>query len=278
MEKIFFSFILLVSLHSIAQVNLPASSPVQTIKQDFGLGSIEVVYSRPSAKGRRVFGDLVQNGKLWRTGANEVSKIRFSDPVEIAGKKIDSGTYALYSIPNEENWEVILNKGVNNWGVDGYNENKDVTRFKIIPEKNKSNIETFTMQFEDVKAESCKLQLMWANKLISIPIATDIKSKMRAQIEAAMQTDKKPFWQAAQFYYEYEKNLPKAFDNVSKAANENPRAYWILLYKARIQKDLGDIKGAKATSAISLDLAKEAGNEDYVRMNQKLQKDLRGEN
>ncbi len=278
MKKIFFSFILLLSLHSFAQVNLPAPSPTQTIKQDFGLGSIEVIYSRPSAKGRRVFGDLVQNGKLWRTGANEATKIKFSDAVEIGGKKIDSGTYVLYSIPNEENWEIILNKGVNNWGVDGYNENKDVTRFKIVPEKIKNNIETFTMQFEDVKAETCKLQLLWANKLVSIPIATDIKSKIRTQIETAMQTDKKPFWQAAQFYYEYEKNLPKALDNVSKAVNENPKAYWIFLYKARIQKDLGDIKGAQATSAISLDLAKEAGNEDYVKMNQKLQKELKGEN
>lgn len=269
---------ILTSLNSLAQVKMPAPSPTQTIKQDFGLGNIEVIYSRPSAKGRTVFGDLVPNGKIWRTGANEATKIKFSDAVEIGGKKIDSGTYVLYSLPNEESWEIILNKGITNWGVDGYNENKDVTRFKIVPEKSKNNIETFTIQFEEIKPESCRLQLSWGNKIISIPIVTDIKSKIKAQIEAAMQTDKKPFWQAAQYYYEYEKNLPKALDNAGKAAAENPKAYWIFLYKARIQKDLGDIKGALATSGISLDLAKEAGNEDYVGMNKKLQKELKREN
>lgn len=269
---------IITSLNSFAQVKMPAPSPTQTIKQDFGLGNIEIIYSRPSAKGRTVFGDLVPNGKIWRTGANEATKIKFSDAVEIGGKKIDSGTYVLYSLPNEESWEIILNKGITNWGVDGYNENKDVIRFKIVPEKSKSNIETFTMQFEDIKAESCRLQLSWGNKIISIPIVTDIKSKIKAQIDAAMQSDKKPFWQAAQYYYEYEKNLPKALDNAGKAAAENPKAYWIFLYKARIQKDLGDIKGALATSGISLDLAKEAGNEDYVSMNKKLQKELKREN
>lgn len=278
MKKIFFLVTLFCSLYSYAQVKMPAPSPTQTIKQDFGLGSIEVIYSRPSAKGRRVFGDLVPNGKIWRTGANEATKIKFSDAIEIGGKKIDSGTYVLYAVPNEESWEVILNKGLTNWGVDGYNENKDVTRFKIVPEKTKTNVETFTMQFEDIKPESCKLQIAWGNKVISIPIVTDIKNKIKAQIEAAMQTDKKPFWQAAQYYYEYEKNLPKALDNAGKAATENPKAYWILLYKARIQKDLGDIKGALAASASSLDLAKEAGNDDYVKMNEKLQKELKAEN
>jgi hypothetical protein len=267
---VFFFFLL---NDSIGQVQFPAPSPTQTIKQDFGLGKIEVVYSRPSAKGRKVFGDLVPYGKLWRTGANATTKISFTDAVEIGGKKLDSGTYVLYTIPAEESWEVIINKGLNG-GVESYKESEDVVRFKAMPTK-ASKTETFTMQFADVKPESCELQLMWENKAIAIPINTNVKEKIRKQIEAAMQTDKKPYWQAAQFYNEYEKNLSKALDNVTKAIETNPKAFWMFLYKARIQKEMGDTAGALATSQTSLELSKEAKNDDYVRMNEKLQKDLK---
>jgi hypothetical protein len=257
-----------------AQVKMPAPSPTQTIKQDFGIGSIELTYSRPSAKGRKVFGDVVPDGKLWRTGANAATKIFFSEPVEISGKKLDSGTYVLYTIPNVDSWEIILNKGVNNSGVDGYKESEDVVRFKTEPVKTKSLVETFTMQFADVKPETCVLQLNWENKLVNIPIKTDFKEKVKTQIEAALLTDNKPYWQAAQFYNEYDKNLPKALENVSKAIEGNQKAFWMYLYKARIQKEMGDIAGALASSATSLSLAKEANNNDYVRMNEKLQKEL----
>jgi hypothetical protein len=269
---ILFSFFLLND--AVAQVQFPAPSPTQTIKQDFGLGRIEVVYSRPSAKGRKVFGDLVPYGKLWRTGANASTKISFSDAVEIGGKKIDSGTYVLYTIPAEESWEVIINKGLKNGGVEDYKESEDVAHFKVTPTK-AGKTETFTMQFADVKPESCALQLVWENKAVSIPINTNIKEKIRKQIDAAMLTDKKPYWQAAQFYNEYDKNLSKALENVTKATEANPKAYYMFLYKARIQKEMGDTAGALATSKTSLELSKEAKNDDYVRMNEKLQKDLK---
>lgn len=276
MKKIvgFFAGIILIA-SSTAQVKMPAPSPTQNVKQEFGIGNIELTYSRPSAKGRKVFGDLVPYDKLWRTGANAATKLLFTEPVEIAGKKVDSGTYALYSIPGVEAWEIIINKGIKNWGIDGYKESEDVIRFKVAPEKQKSNTETFTMQFTDVTPESCYLQIIWEKTIVNIPITTSFKEKVKQQIEAAMQTDKKPYWQAAQFYYEYEKNLSKALENVSKAAETNPKAFWVLLYKARIQKEMGDVAGALEASKKSKELAKEAGNDDYVRMNDKLQKELK---
>ena len=278
MKKLFLAVSVITALsigNSNAQVKMPAPSPTQTIKQDFGIGSIELTYSRPSAKGRKVFGDVVPDGKLWRTGANAATRISFSEPVEISGKKLDSGTYVLYTIPNQELWEIILNKGLKNSGVDGYKESEDVIRFKTEPSKNKSLVETFTMQFTDVKPESCNLQLMWENKIVNIPIAADFKEKVKTQIEAALLTDSKPYWQAAQFYNEYDKNLPKALENVSKAIEGNQKAFWMYLYKARIQKEMGDNAGALASSATSLTLAKEANNNDYVRMNEKLQKEIK---
>ena len=212
---------------------------------------------------------------MWRTGANAATRITFSDPVEIIGRKIDTGTYVLYTIPGLESWEVIINKGIKNEGLEGYKESEDIARFKVDPIKTKTKTELFTIQFADIKRDTCELQLIWEKKMIAIPIIINIKEKIRAQIEAAMHTDKKPYWQAAQFYNEYDRNLNKALENVSKATDANPKAYWMFLYKAKIQKEMGDKPGAIKSSNISLDLAKEAMNDDYIKMNQALQKSLK---
>lgn len=277
MKKILLSAIAVAgfTLASSAQVKMPAPSPTQTVKQEFGIGTITLTYSRPSAKGRKIYGDLVPYNKIWRTGANAATRIVFSDPVEIDGKKIDTGTYVLYTIPNVDSWEVILNKGLTNWGTDGYKESEDVVRFKVGSSKSKNKIETFTMEFADVTPTNCALEIKWEKTAVIIPIAANFKDKVKAQIEAAMQTDKKPYWQAAQFYNEYDNNLPKALENVTKAIGENDKAYWMWIYKAKIQKAMGDKEGAMASSKKSLDLATEAKNDDYVKMNKDLQKSLK---
>jgi len=272
---IFFGLAFLVTLTTTAQVKLPSPSTIQTIQQEFGMGTIEVTYSRPGAKGRKVFGDLVPYGKLWRTGANAATKLVFSESVELNGRKIDAGTYVLYTIPGEESWEIILNKGIKNLGTEGYKETEDVARFKVEPVKTKTKTELFTMQFANIEGAFCELQLMWEKKLITIVITANIKEKIRSQIDAAMLTDKKPYWQAAQFYYEYDMNLSKALENVNKASDANPTAYWIYLYKAKIQKDLGDNAGALKTSRTSMEFAKQAKADDYIKMNQAFQKTIK---
>ena len=262
-------------LLSSAQVKMPAPSPTQTLKQDFGIGNVELVYSRPSAKGRKIFGDLVPYAKLWRTGANAATKIIFSEPVEIGGKKLDTGTYVLYTIPGMDTWEVILNKGLGNWGTDGYKETEDVVRFKVEPMSMKKKLETFTMDFSDIKPDSCLLNIKWEKTIVSIPLVANFKDKVRTQIEAAMKNSKPPYWAAAQFYNEYDKNLPMALDNVTKAIDGNKEAFWMWIYKAKIQKEMGDMAGAMISSKKSMELAKAAKNDDYVKMNKDLQKTLR---
>ncbi len=275
MKKLLFAFSLLCTATiATAQLKMPAPSPSQTIKQDFALGSIEIIYSRPSIKGRKVFGDLVPYNAVWRTGANAATLIKFNDAVEIGGKKLDTGTYALYSIPNEGNWEIILNKGITNWGTE-YKQSEDVVRFKVNTMKMKEAVETFTMQFANIKPESCDLQIMWDKTVVSIPVTALIKDRMRASIEKAMMGDKKPYWNAAQFYNEYDKNSAKALENINAAVAQNPKAYYMWLYKAKIEKDMGDKKAAMASSQKSLMLAKEAKNEDYVKMNEDLMKKLK---
>jgi Protein of unknown function (DUF2911) len=259
----------------VAQVKMPQPSSTQTIKQDFGMGNIELTYSRPNIKGRIVFGDLVPYGKIWRTGANAATKLRFSDQVEIGGKKIDTGAYVLYTIPNKDNWEVILNKGLSNWGTNGYTDSADVVRFTVPSMKSKTKIESFTMQFANIKATSCELHIMWDKTAISIPISTNINDRLRAQIEKALQGDKKPYWSAAQFYNEYDNNKPRALEMCDGALKADAKAYWVWLYKAKLQNDLGDKAGALISSNKSLELAKEDKNDDYVKMNVDLQKKLK---
>ncbi len=277
MKRIFLSALAFIcfSFLSTAQVAMPAPSPTQTIKQGFGIGSVELTYSRPSAKGRKIFGDLVPYNKIWRTGANAATKLVLTEPLEIGGKKIDTGSYVLYTVPGVDSWEVILNKGLTNWGIDGYKESEDVARFKTVSMKSKDMVETFTMNFTNIGPESCSLDIMWDKTIVSISIKANFKDKVRAQIEAAMKTDKKPYWQAAQFYNEYDKNLPLALENCTKAIEANNKAYWMWIYKAKIQKETGDKAGALASSNKSLELAKEDKNDDYVKINVDFQKTLK---
>ena len=263
------------AVSAVAQVKMPQPSPTQTIKQEFGLGSIEVKYSRPAAKGRKVFGDLVPMNQLWRTGANGATIVRFTDAVEINGKKVDTGSYALYTIPGNESWEIILNKGISNWGVDGYKATDDVLRFKVTPTKVKNKLESFTIQIADIKPETCELQIMWEKTSVAISIKATIKAKIQAQLDEALKGDKKPYWQAAQFYNEYDNNPAKALTYANEAVKENPKAYWVWLYKAKLEKTLGDYKAAMASSTTSMQLAAEAKNADYVKMNKDLQKKLK---
>lgn len=277
MKKIVLSAIALTgfALLSMAQVKMPAPSPTQTLKQDFAIGTITLTYSRPTSKGRKIFGDLVPYNALWRTGANAATRIVFSDPVEIGGKKVDSGSYVLYTIPGVDSWEIILNKGLNNWGIDGYKETEDVVRFNVSPVKLKPQLESFTMEFSNVNPESCSLDIKWDKTSVSIPIVANFRDKVRAQIEAAMKGEKKPYWQAAQFYNEYDKNLTLALENATKAIEGNDKAFWMWIYKAKIQKEMGDKAGAMESSKKSLALATEAKNDDYVKMNKDLQKTLK---
>ncbi len=277
MKKLLFPLIAVscFSVVSTAQVKMPAPSPTQTVKQEFAIGSIELTYSRPAAKGRKIFGDLVPFNKIWRTGANAATRLVLTEPLEIGGKHVDTGTYVLYTIPGIDSWDIILNKGLKNWGTDGYKESEDVVKFRVEPMKMKDKVESFTMQFVDVKPESCELQIMWEKTVVAISIKADFKDKVRAQIEAAMQTDKKPYWQAAQFYNEYDRNLPKALENVNKELERNAKAFWIWIYKAKIQKEIGDTAGALESSKKSMELAKEAKNDDYVKINEDFQKGLK---
>jgi tetratricopeptide (TPR) repeat protein len=277
--KKFLFFFALVIITSVAytQVRMPAPSPTEFIRQDFGLSSIELTYSRPSLKGRKIIGVVEPWNVLWRTGANAATKITFNDAVKIGDVKLDSGSYAIYTIPQKNGtWQFIINKGYKNSGVTGYNESDDVLRMDVKAGKNAKQVETLTMQFGNILPESCVLNISWEDFNLAVPITTNIKDRVRAQLESALMSDKKPYWQAAQYYNDYENNKAKALEmiNMAIAQNSTPLFYQVY-YKAKLQKELGDKKGAIATAKQSLELSKAAKNDTYVLMNKKLIEEIK---
>ena len=176
LSSLFFSAFFAVS--GFSQVKTAAPSPTAYIKQDFALSSIELTYSRPGLKGRDVFGTLVHYDYLWRTGANAATKIKFNQPVTILGHSVDAGSYAIYTIPKKNNqWVFILNKGYSNSGLTGYKESDDLFRETVTATSIPAKIETFTMEFSNIKPESCELSLLWDNVRVNIPIKVDSKGK-----------------------------------------------------------------------------------------------------
>ncbi|WP_205510759.1 DUF2911 domain-containing protein [Longitalea arenae] len=256
-----------------AQLKTPAPSSTQTIKQDFGLGSIELAYSRPNIKGRKVFGDLVPFGKVWRTGANQATTLTFADEVTIGGKKIPAGKYGLLTIPDKGSWTIIITKQLDVTSPAAYKQENDVVRIQAKPESIKNKVETFTMQFANVKPTSIELHMMWDQTNVVLPITTEIDAKVMAQIDELMKKEdpkNHPYFGAAMYYMETGKDLNKALDWFNKAAEANPKAFWVMHQKANCLAKLGKKQEAIESANKSMELAKEAKNDDYVALNQKL--------
>ena len=251
-------------------LKVPSASPSQTIKQDFGLGSVEITYSRPAAKGRKVFGDLVPYGKMWRTGANAATTIKFSNDVKINNRDVKAGEYALYTIPGEQTWEFILNSVTTNWGISGYDRSKDVMRFFAPAQSSALKFENFTIFFDGVTSNEVMVSLAWENTIVTFPLSMDIDETVMAQIDNIFNKDNKPYYQAANYYYENDKDLKQALTWINKAIDQNPKAYWVMHLKAKIQAKSGDKAGAKASAEASTQLAREAKNDDYVALNRNL--------
>ena len=258
-------------------VNFPAASPACTLKQRVGLTDIEVVYSRPGVKGRTIFGGIVPYGQVWRTGANQATTISFSSPVKLEGVDIPAGKYALFTIPGENEWTVIINKNAAQWGSFQYNEKDDVTRFQVKPVTLAESIETFTIEFNHIRDESAVLNLVWDKAVVPIHLQVEVTSKLVPQIESAMAAPGKKsdnfYFQAATYYYNHDLDQTKALDWVNAGLADNPRfAYEMFHLKAQILAKQGDKPGAIAAAKESTELAikAEGSGSSFVKMNQDL--------
>jgi len=255
-----------------AQVKMPAPSPSQNIKQAFGLSEMIIDYSRPSVKGRVIFGDLVPYGAMWRTGANGATKITFGEDVKIEGNALPAGTYALYTIPNKDSWELMLYKDLTLGGnVANYKKENEALRFTVKPKVLNDKVETFSIDVTDMTSSSANVELTWEKTKVSFNVLVDdLDGKVMKGIQTNVIEDNRPYFQAANYYYENNKDLVKASEWVDKATAQNPKAYYMFMLKAKIQAKQGDKKGATATAQQVITLAKDAKNDDYVRMAEKV--------
>ena len=253
----------------------PQPSTTQIIKQNFALSAIELSYSRPNIKGRSVIGNLVPFGKVWRTGANGATTLTFGDDVTIGDKKIPAGKYGLLSIPDKENWTLIITKQTDVTSAAAYKETEDVVRVNVKPMITANKVETFTIQFANVKSNTCELQLMWENTAVTLPISTDVDAKVMSQINNIMTKDNLPYFNAAMYYMENGKDLNQALSWFNKGIEQNPDAFYMYYQKANCLAKLGKKQEAITTATKSIELATAAKNSDYVKLNEDLIKSLK---
>ncbi|MBA3985446.1 MAG: DUF2911 domain-containing protein [Flavobacteriales bacterium] len=267
---ILFAF-LFVSAFTYAQIASPAASPSSKIEQAVGLTDVTIEYARPSMKGRTIFGDLVPYGKLWRTGANARTKITFSNDVTIGGKDLKKGTYALFTIPNQNQWEVILYTEYQaNGAPRELDESKVAARFNTTPMVTSMARESFTIEIASLSNSGATIFLLWDKVRVPINFTVPTDKEVMANIERAMSgPSSSDFFTAAMYYYDEGKDIGKAKEWMEKAmaGNQNP-AFWQLRSQSLIYAKAGDKKQAIETAKKSLAAAQAAGNADYVKMNQ----------
>jgi hypothetical protein len=258
-------------------LKFPQASPPATVKQQVGITDIELTYSRPSVKGRKIFGGLVPYGEVWRTGANSATKISFSTPVKVGGTEIPAGTYELFTIPNATEWTIIFHKNMSQWGAYTYDQKNDVARVTVKATESTSVVETFAIGFSSVTEDSAVLNFAWDKARASVKINIDTKGMLVPQIEAAManpESAKKFAVAAAMFYYENDLDLKKAAAWMDAGLASQPNAFWLIYRKGLILEKAGDKAGAKAAAEQSLALAEQDKREgikkEYIGLNKAL--------
>ena len=252
---------------SFAQVKLPAASSSQTVTQGLGIEKVTLNYSRPSMNGRKIFGELVPYNEVWRTGANTNTTLTFEGDVSLNGHKLTAGTYALFTIPNKSEWTIIISKNTKQWGAYAYNQSEDALRFNVKAQTSASPVETFTISFDNVTPTDAVLSLAWEKTLVKVDLKVDQKAKILASIDEAMQGEKKPYFAAAQYYFNNNLDLNKALNWFDEAAKAQPKAAHVLYWKAKAQLKAGDKKAAIETATKGLEVATADKNGEYIKLN-----------
>jgi len=272
MKKLLLSAIALCLTFALqAQVTTPQPSPSSKVEQKVGLTDFTLEYSRPSVRGRTIFGDLVPYGKLWRTGANKNTIITFSDDIVFGGTNVKAGSYAIYTTPGESLWEVVLYSDTENWGTP---EKWDASKVAAIAKAQvypiPFNVETFTIDINSITNTGANLEFIWEKTYLAVPMQVPTDDKVLASINEALNGTPKgnDYYAAAVYYLQENKDINQAKEWIDKAISmsEKPQ-FWQLRQQSLIYAKTGDTQGAIEIAKKSLQGAKEAGNEDYVKLN-----------
>ncbi|TDT45063.1 Protein of unknown function (DUF2911) [Maribacter spongiicola] len=269
-KVVLFLLAIVASLTVEAQINTPAPSPAAKLMQTVGLTEVSIDYSRPSMRGRKVFGNLVPFDQLWRTGANGYTLVTFDSDVTIGGKEVKAGTYSIFTKPGASAWEVFLYTDVVGGGTpSNWEENKVVAQLSAPVYPIEMPIETFTISIDDVTGNGANIGIMWENTYIAIPFTVPTDATVMSSIDKALNGPSAEDYYAAAVYYSSEgKDINKAKEWMNKAMSmtEKP-AFWQLRQQSLILAKAGDKKGAIEAAKKSLAGATAAGNNDYIKMN-----------
>jgi hypothetical protein len=279
-KLLLFAFALTLMFSANAQVETPQPSPFTKIEQKVGLTDVTLEYSRPSMKGRKIFGDLVPYGKMWRAGANKNTMITFSDDVSIEGTSLKAGSYAIFISPNKQSWDIVFYSDTNNWGTPGeWDESKVAAKVSAKIYEMPMNVETWTIGIDDLTNSSASIGFIWENTYAAVKFKVPTETKVSASIKKVMAGPSANDYYAAAVYNLAEgKDLKDAMTWIDKAVEmtkDQPR-FWYLRQKSLIHAANGDKKGAIAAAKKSLDGAQKAGNDDYVKMNKESLKEWGG--
>lgn len=253
-----------------AQIQTPSASPSGKVEQRVGLTDCTIEYSRPSMKGRKVFGELVPFGDVWRTGANAATKLTFSEDLMVGGQEVKKGAYALLTKPGEKTWMVMLYPHTSTSYGSYLESTATPVSFSVETVKRSGDpVETFTMGFDNLTNHGGDLYLLWENTYVAIPLKVNTDKAVEASIAKVMGGPSAGDYSAAAgYYYSEKKDLNKALEWINKSIGMGNERYWVLRTKSMIQADLGDYTGAIETANKSLEMAKAEDDSAYVRMNE----------
>ncbi|SCX96357.1 Protein of unknown function [Nonlabens sp. Hel1_33_55] len=252
-----------------AQIESPQPSPKAKVMQTVGLTDITLEYSRPAMRDRAIFGSLVPFGELWRTGANENTKITFSDDVTVGGAKLAAGSYAIYSKPGNDQWEVIFYSNTDNWGTpQDWDENLVAATVMAKPVTTADKQQNFAIEINNLEMNGADLEIKWDQTMVSVPLEVPTDEKTLQSINRIMSGPSAgDYYSAATFYMESGKDMNQAYDWINKAVEKNPNAYWMWRSKSLMEAQMGNKDKAIASAKRSMELAAAAPNPDYVRLN-----------
>ncbi|HMU69661.1 MAG TPA: DUF2911 domain-containing protein [Chitinophagales bacterium] len=249
---------------SAQELELPQPSPWAQVSQKFGLAQATVTYSRPSMKGRTIFGSLVPYGEMWRTGANKATELKLEGNVAINGQILPAGAYSLFTIPGEKEWTVIINKNTELWGTGGYKQEEDAMRFQVKVQSHTST-ESFTIGFSNIKDNSAVLEIYWETTMISFELTNDFLEQGKTNITeaiAAAENTMSLYNDAAEFYLDNNLDAKQALEWAKKSVAQRER-YWNLFTLAKAYAKNGMNKEAIETAEKALTLSNEAKNTGF---------------
>ncbi|MCB9283360.1 MAG: DUF2911 domain-containing protein [Lewinellaceae bacterium] len=268
--------VLFVGGMAFGQIKTPAPSPLCITKQIVGLTDVEIEYSRPSMKGRKIYGDLVPFGETWRTGANASTKISFSTDVTIDGKAVKAGKYALFTIPGVDNWVVILYKDLTTWGVPTpYKVEDEVIRFNVKPKKMDITVETLLINIGSLRNNTAQIEIIWENTLVEFDVDFGTDALVQEGIDRVLNgPSADDYYRAARYYKDENKDLVQALTWVRKS-NEMDARYWRLFLQAQLEDELMQYDAAIASAEKAKAAAQKEEAADYVRRSDKLIADVK---